>query len=216
MADLTARTIGFVCPHCRQNVITVRTPFQLTASASCEIPCPCGKSSLRVEYLLDRFRVTAPCSVCGGDHSVTCPAEAFLSRKALAFSCPSSGVDCCYVGEEGPVFAAMERLERALDGLKKEKENGSGTFLNELVMQEVLGELRDIAAEIVAGGQLGFIPEQAQLFRLLAVAGAFRRNIRLQQLLQLFGDRLVRGKMPVGNKRIVFQIHRCAPLIFLI
>ena len=146
MADLTARTIGFVCPHCRQNVITVRTPFQLTASASCEIPCPCGKSSLRVEYLLDRFRVTAPCSVCGGDHSVTCPAEAFLSRKALAFSCPSSGVDCCYVGEEGPVFAAMERLERAPDGLKKEKENGSGTFLNELVMQEVLGELRDIAA----------------------------------------------------------------------
>lgn len=146
MADLTARTIGYVCPHCHQNVIAARTPFQLTASASCEIPCPCGKSRLRIEYLLDRFRVAAPCSICGGDHFVTCPAEAFLSRKALAFSCPSSGVDCCYVGEEGPVFAAMERLERALDSLQKEEETGSEPFLNALVMQEVLSELRDIAA----------------------------------------------------------------------
>lgn len=146
MADLTARTIGYVCPHCRQNVIAARTPFQLTASASSEIPCPCGKSALRMEYLLDRFRITAPCAVCGGEHSVVCPAEAFLSRKALAFSCPTSGVDCCYVGEEGAVYAAMERLERTLDHLTGKDGEEPGAFLNELVMEEVLGELRDIAA----------------------------------------------------------------------
>lgn len=48
MADITVRTIGYICPHCRQSVITDRSPFQLTASASCEIPCPCGKSSLKL------------------------------------------------------------------------------------------------------------------------------------------------------------------------
>ena len=152
MADLTARTIGFVCPRCGQNVIVTRTPFQLTASRSCEVPCPCGKSALRVEYLLDRFRITSPCAVCGGEHSAQCPAEAFLSRKALAFSCPTSGMDCCYVGEEGPVYAAMERLERTLDRMPGEDRKGEepGAFLNELVMEEVLGELRDIAARAVS------------------------------------------------------------------
>ena len=121
MADITSRTIGYICPHCRNSVIAARSTFQLTASASCEIPCPCGKSSLNIEYLLDRFRITAPCVACGDRHTVTCPAEAFLSRKALAFSCQSTGMDCCYVGEEGAVFAAMERLEKATDHLAQER-----------------------------------------------------------------------------------------------
>lgn len=145
MADITARTIGFICPHCRQSVIADRSPFQLTASASCEIPCPCGKSSLKIEYLLDRFRITSPCVACGEVHTVMCPAEAFLSRKALAFSCHTTGVDCCYVGEEGRVYAAMARLEKTADHLTQEGAL-DGTFLNEVVMQEVLSELRDIAA----------------------------------------------------------------------
>lgn len=144
MADITVRTIGYICPHCRQSVITDRSPFQLTASASCEIPCPCGTSSLKIEYLLDRFRITSPCLACGEVHTVTCPAEAFLSRKALAFSCHTTGMDCCYVGEEGAVYAAMARLEQTTDQLKKEEQPGA--FLNELVMREVLSELKDIAA----------------------------------------------------------------------
>ena len=32
----------------------------------------------------------------------------------MAFSCSASGLDCCYVGEEGPVYAATARLENAL------------------------------------------------------------------------------------------------------
>ena len=57
-------------------------------------------------------------------------------------------MDCCYVGEEGAVFAAMERLEKATDHLAQEKDKESeepGTFLNDLVMEEVLAELKDIA-----------------------------------------------------------------------
>jgi methionine synthase I (cobalamin-dependent) len=68
-------------------------------------------------------------------------------------ACPASGLDCCYVGEEEPVFSAMKRLEEAMDQLDQqnpENEDGntheSGTFLNELVMQEVLGEVKEIAA----------------------------------------------------------------------
>lgn len=47
------------------------------------------------------------------------------------------------MGEEEPVFARMKRLEETLDVLETEA-GAEGTFLNDLVMEEILGELRDI------------------------------------------------------------------------
>ena len=143
MVEQSKRTLAYLCPACRQSVVVERTVFQLAASAN-ELPCPCGKSALRVELMGDRVRLTVPCLFCGKDHSVTCSSHAFLHEKVLAFSCAASGLDCCYVGEEGPVFAAMERLEEAVD--KMEAAAGEkGTFLDEIIMHEVLSELRDIA-----------------------------------------------------------------------
>lgn len=139
------RTVAYLCPVCRQPVIMERSVFQLAASAN-ELPCPCGKSSLRVELDGDRARLLVPCLFCGRDHSVACSARAFLHERILAFSCGTSGLDCCYIGEEGPVFAAMKRLEEAVDKLEQSG-GGQGAFLDDLVMHEVLDELRDIARQ---------------------------------------------------------------------
>lgn len=137
------RTLAYLCPACGQSVAVERTAFQLAASAN-ELPCPCGKSALRVELEGVRARLTVPCLFCGTEHTVTCPTEALLNERVLAFSCAASGLDCCYVGEEGPVFAALKRLEEAADKLDPGN-RGAGTFLDELVMHEVLSELREIA-----------------------------------------------------------------------
>ncbi len=143
MVEDTKRTLAYICPHCRQSVAVERSVFQLAASVG-ELPCPCGISGLRVELYGDRAKLTVPCLFCGRDHTVTCSAKAFLHEKVLAFSCAASGLDCCYVGEEGPVFAALSRLEEAVDKLSGET-GQRRTFLDELVMQEVLSELREIA-----------------------------------------------------------------------
>ena len=143
MVEQAKRTLAYLCPSCRQSVAVERSIFQLAASAN-ELPCPCGKSSLRVEMMGDRVRLTVPCLFCGKDHSVTCSSHAFLHEKVLAFSCAASGLDCCYVGEEGPVFAALKRLEEAVDKLEAQA-GEKGTFLDELVMHEVLSEIKDIA-----------------------------------------------------------------------
>ena len=117
MIEDAKRSIAFLCPVCRQPVILERTVFQLAASGS-RLPCPCGKSALTVSLMGDQ-------------------------EKTLAFSCANSGLDCCYVGEEASVFAAMRRLEETVDVLESEA-GAQGTFLNDLVMEEILGELRDI------------------------------------------------------------------------
>lgn len=146
MVEEAKRTLAYLCPACRQSVAVERSVFQLAASAN-ELPCPCGKSSLRVELMGDRVKLTVPCLFCGKDHTVTCSSHAFLHEKVLAFSCAASGLDCCYVGEEGPVFAATARLERAADKLKEEQAaEEKAAFLDEIVMHEVLSEVKDIAA----------------------------------------------------------------------
>ena len=143
MIQDTKRSIAFVCPACRQSVVLERTVFQLAAAGS-RLACPCGKSSIDVSLMGDQVRLTVPCLFCQEEHSVSCSTQAFLNQKTLAFTCANSGMDCCYVGEEEPVFAALARLEEAVD--KYEAAAGAqGTFLNDLVMEGILGELKDIA-----------------------------------------------------------------------
>lgn len=141
------RFLSYICPHCRQSVIVERDLFTLAATTH-HIKCPCGKSELVVEFMPNRVRMSVPCLFCGREHEVSCSSHAFVREKALAFSCAASGLDCCYVGEEGPVFAATARLEQAVDKVNEEQD-GRGVFLDEIVMHEVLSEIKDIA---VRGG----------------------------------------------------------------
>lgn len=143
MTQEPKRTLAYICPKCKQSVAVDRTVFQLTAASS-KLPCPCGGSALLIEPEADHVDLTVPCHSCGHDHQVRCSAHAFLHEKALAFSCKATGLDCCYVGEEGPVFQALRRLEDAA-AQAGEKPEGEDTFLNEAIMTEVLGELKDIA-----------------------------------------------------------------------
>ena len=143
------RTLAWICPKCRQSVIVERSVFALTAAES-RLPCPCGKSELKIEPTEKHFRLRVPCISCGREHSVACSQDAFLHRKTIALSCSASGLDCLYVGEEEPVHAALRRLEQAADLLpdeqeEKKEEGEPSAFLNPTVMEEVLGELRDIA-----------------------------------------------------------------------
>ncbi len=146
MSQEAKRYISYICPHCRQSVIVSRDMFALAAGPAV-IQCPCGKSELRVEMMGPYVNVEVPCLYCGHEHTVNCSSHSFFRQRALAFSCTACGLDCCYVGEEGPVYAATARLEQAVDKLEQEESREEkGAFLDEIVMHEVLSEIKDIAA----------------------------------------------------------------------
>lgn len=139
------RTFAYICPECRQTVIAQSSAFSL-AAGDCSIPCPCGKSTLRVENMGSMYHLSVPCVACGRNHEVSCPQEALLRRKAVALTCKSTGFDSCVVGEEAAVFEAAKRMEESADSLPENAENGKEGFLNPLVMQEVLSEVKEIAS----------------------------------------------------------------------
>ena len=136
------RTLAYLCPDCHQSVAVERSAFQLAAAPS-DLACPCGKASLKVEMMGDKIRITVPCIFCEKDHKVVCSSRAFFHEKVLAFSCALSGMDCCYIGEEDAVFLNLARLEEAVDKMETEEEERQ--FLDELVMFEVMSEVKEIA-----------------------------------------------------------------------
>ncbi len=138
------RYFAYICPDCRQSVIAWRDLGTL-AEGQNFIKCPCGKSELRVHFEPHRVRMMVPCAYCGRSHATICSPKAFVEQRALVFSCKESGLACCFVGEEGPVFAETARLEQALDKMGDDQSE-RGTFLDANIMEEVLGELKDIAS----------------------------------------------------------------------
>ena len=141
MAEET-RTFGYICPSCGKAVCAERTRFAL-AAAMVGVVCECGHSELTAEPAGESYRVTAPCGVCGGEHRAEVPAKAFLEGSGVGLACPETRQMCCYIGEQSKVERAMVELERTVE---KNKEGGGDTFVDDIIMYEVLSELKDIAA----------------------------------------------------------------------
>lgn len=138
------RSFSYICPKCRQTVIAQRSTFSL-AAGNCKIPCPCGSSTLYIENMGSMYHLSVPCVACGRNHDVSCPQEALLRRKAVALTCKSTGFDSCVVGDEAAVFSAARRMEESADALSDNREASKEGFLNSVVMQEVLSEVKEIA-----------------------------------------------------------------------
>ena len=114
------RAFGYICPDCGRAVYGERTQFALCAAAS-GLVCDCGRSELTAQPAERDYRITVPCGVCGGEHRAEVPARQILARVA----------------------AALRELEIAVE---KGKEGGGDAFVDDVIMYEVLSELKEIAA----------------------------------------------------------------------
>ena len=138
------RTFGYLCPRCGKPVMAARSIFALEAS-NAEAACECGGSALRVSFDGERYHLTVPCGLCGETHTAVCPPERML-EGAMALACARSGQFSCFVGPEGTVERNLRDLAVLAEREKRQDEEAPAAFANEIIMYEVLSELKDIAA----------------------------------------------------------------------
>lgn len=136
------RSFGYLCPHCKKPVTGRRTKFALTA-ASARIECPCEKSELWVETDGLRFRLWVPCGLCGKTHQAEVSSQSLLEGRGIGLACPETKQLCCYIGDEQQVSCAMAELEERAE---KDRCEEPSAFTDNVIMYEVLSELKDIAA----------------------------------------------------------------------
>ena len=142
------RYFGYICPDCGKQVIDARSAFALRAAAA-RIGCDCGKSELRAELTGERAELYVPCGICGKTHHARCTAEQLLEGKGIALSCPGCKQLICYIGERERVELALEELEtltRKEKLLKDDEDAPEELFLDNVIMYEVLSELKEIAS----------------------------------------------------------------------
>ena len=121
-----------------------RCRFALAASGAI-VQCECGKSELQIDFDGEKFRISVPCGVCGGEHLAECSADRLLDGEGIGLACPETSELCCFIGEEYAVERALEQLQ-----ITAEKQSAQGdapeAFTDTVIMYEVLSELKEIAA----------------------------------------------------------------------
>ena len=142
------RWFGYICPDCGKQVIDARSAFALHAAAA-RITCECAKSELRAELEADRAELYVPCGICGKTHHARCRSEQLFTGKGIALSCPDCKQLICYIGERERVEAALDELEtlaRKEKLLKDDADAPEEVFLDNVIMYEILSEMKEIAA----------------------------------------------------------------------
>ena len=119
-----------------------RSVFALEASGA-EVECDCGGSALTAAFDGERYRLTVPCGLCGGTHTAVCSRKQVL-EGAVALACAGTKQFCCFIGPEGTVDRQLREL--AVLAEKEKRQGDNEAFLDNVIMYEVLSELRDIAA----------------------------------------------------------------------
>ena len=139
------RTFGYLCPKCSKPVMGTRSIFALEA-ADAEIICDCGESVLQTEFDGEKYKVYVPCGICGETHMAVCPPERIL-KGATALGCAKTKQFCCFIGDEGTVEKNLRELVILAEKEKQQKDGEEPeAFVDNVIMYEVLSELKDIAA----------------------------------------------------------------------
>ena len=138
------RTFGYLCPQCGKTVMGARSVFALEAS-NAEVECECGKSALTAAFDGERYHLTIPCGLCGQTHTAVCPPERML-HGATALSCGQTGQFTCFIGDEGTVEKNLRDLAVLAEKEHQQQEDGEEAFVDNVIMYEILSELKDIAA----------------------------------------------------------------------
>jgi len=137
------RTFGYLCPKCGKTVMGTRSIFALEAS-NAEVECECGESRLQVRFDGETYQVYVPCGLCGETHVAACPPERIL-RGAAALSCAQTKQFSCFIGDEGIVEKNLRELAILAEKEKQQKDEGEDVFVDNVIMYEVLSELKEIA-----------------------------------------------------------------------
>lgn len=138
------RTFGYLCPKCGKTVMAARSIFALAAS-NAVVECDCGESRLHVAFDGEKYLITVPCGICGGDHTAVCPPERIL-QGATALGCSETKQFCCFIGDEGTVEKHLRELAIVAEKEKQQQDEGEEAFVDNVIMYEVLSELKDIAS----------------------------------------------------------------------
>ena len=117
------RHIAYRCPDCGSAVVGLVGRFALSANML-RLRCSCGsESSLDISISGDnKIRLSVPCLFCRQNHSYVVSEGLFFEKDRFLLSCPYSGMDIAFIGDEDSVNQDITRTGEELAALLKNLE----------------------------------------------------------------------------------------------
>jgi hypothetical protein len=115
--------LAYRCPKCGAGVLSMMGIFALSGDML-KLKCSCGESELSIQRQPDgKIRLSVPCIVCAKPHVYLLGQNSFVRRAGgdvFRLSCPYTGLDLCFVGEEDAVQDAIQEADNALLALMRD------------------------------------------------------------------------------------------------
>ena len=116
---------AYRCPECGTFVLSLVGSLALTAE-KIDLKCTCGESSAQIRYTNEKkVDLIVPCFTCPRPHTFRTSRELFFSSELLAFPCPYSGLDICFVGTKEQIDDAIKEADEALHELMADEDDFS-------------------------------------------------------------------------------------------
>ena len=136
------RSFGYVCPKCGKAVVARRSKFALCGGGGTDRNAQvAGSAALEVQTAACASAVV-PCGLCGGVQSGGVQRSGAAGGPWHRPGLPGDEAAVLYAGEEGQVMARTEELAIRVD---KERSEQREAFTDNVIMYEVLSELKDMA-----------------------------------------------------------------------
>ncbi len=157
------RLIAYRCASCGAAVLGTVGKFALAANML-RLKCGCEEpSTLDIHITRDeKIKLTVPCVLCGDSHSFVVSPEILLGRELSKLSCPYSGVDIAFIGEEALIEPELSRTEKELTAIMTglEAEDVSDLQPKEMNEDEILPDpgvydtIRFVLKDLEADGRV--------------------------------------------------------------
>lgn len=118
MIEAFERFIAYICPDCSSISDCIINVFDFSGNNKLELKCLdkyCKTPAITLSMKNDKMKLDIHCPVCTEMHSFTISKNAFWSKDLVTFTCPGSGIDIFFAGEERQVVDAVNENERLLD-----------------------------------------------------------------------------------------------------
>ena len=115
---ITDRKIAYRCPECGTTTFGLVGKFALAANML-RLKCDCEKgSNLDISISNDdKIKLSVPCLYCKQNHNYTVTKAIFFDRDIFNLSCPYSGMDIAFIGENDKLTEELKRTGKELDEL---------------------------------------------------------------------------------------------------
>lgn len=106
------RNIAYRCPDCGSSIFGLVGKFALSANMI-RLKCSCGATETLDINISDetKIQLSVPCLFCKQNHNYTVSGSLFFERELFNLSCPYSGMDIVFVGNEEKIAPELERTE---------------------------------------------------------------------------------------------------------